>query len=470
MADIYLDTLGYYKPEIDELLATEATRVDNALALKSDTIDNGTSGGPATLDVNGDIQVTQIPFAEVLEAMDVDEDSKVINPKRLHYVIDQTTVAIETVGAFEGVCPLNATGKVAATYLEPTGTVSTYVVVTLDERNAIVGVLEGDRCYVTDDPSDTGGDVNGQYLAEVDDPTLNDWTLLPELNAVSTVNGQTGVVEITSITESAANATNATALAIRVTDNETDVLALQGEASTHTIDIADHEDRLVVNEADLVVLNAHSRYDDTFLTTDVDTILTEGTYYVDTNLPGTGNTTGVLRVQSLASATVLGQKQQRMTELEDGKEYVRTSSSNVFGAWAEDTLSARVTYNHTEMTYDYSNTINYTVVGDTYETVNTMTVDRLAGTYQLNLSMIHSLNALNTSAYFQFRLTDSGGPGPWTEIRREPKDNTDKIPLTYFRPFVHIGGTLTVEIESRKENINDILIVEYNSIVVERKV
>ena len=470
MADIYLDTLAYYKPEIDELLSTEATRVDIALALKSDKIDEGTTGGAATLDNSGEVNSYQLPFSEVLESMDAEEIVTIINPKRLHYVIEQTTVAKDTVGALEGVCPLNATGKVSAAYLEPTGTVATYVRETLDERNAIIGVLEGDRCYVTNDPTDVGGDVNGQYLAEIDAPTLNDWTLLPNLDAVTSVNGQVGIVEITSITESAANKSDITALDIRVTDNETDVLALQGEASTHTIDIADHEDRLVVNEADLVVLNAHSRNDDVFLATDVDTILTEGTYTVDTNLPGTGNTSGILRVASLASSTVLGEKQQRISELQDGKEYIRTAVAGVFGVWAEEALSARVSYNHVEMTYDYSNVAAYTVIEDTYEAVNSLVLDRLAGIYQLNLSMIHTLSAANTSAFFQFRITDSGGAGPWTEIRREPKDNTDKIPLTYIRPFEHIGGTLTIEVEARKENINDILVVEYNSIIVERKV
>ena len=470
MADIYLDTLTYYKPETDELIATEEARTDAALLLKSDKIHEGAASGIATLDVIGKTVVTQIPFAEVGEAMDADEITKIVNPKRLHYVIGQTAVTIDSIGALEGVCPLNASGKVAATYLEPTGTVSIYVRETLDERNVIPGVLEGDRCYVTNDPSDTGGDVNGQYLAQVDDPAFNEWTLLPNLDAVSSVNGQVGVVEITSISESVSNAADITALDIRVTDSEIDIAVLQPISDTQTSDIAAHDTRISTNEADVIRLNTHVMCDSKNLLVNVDDITDVGCYSVSVNLPGTGNTTGTLTIQYISDNAVTGDKQQRLTELQDGKEYTRLDTFNSWGVWVEESLSARITYNQTEMTYDYSNVADYPVVGDVYENVNTLDLSRIAGTYQLSLSMIHTLDSANSSAYFQFRITDSGGPGPWTEIRREPNDNTDKIPLTYFKPFTHAGGTLKVEVEARKENINDTLVVAYTSIVVERKV
>ncbi len=223
MADIYLDTLAYYKTESDTIAATERVRVDSELNSKSDKSDEGSPSGIATLDGSGDINREQMPYADPTESMDVTNVTEAMTPERTHYVIGQTTIPVAQKGVVNGICPLDASGKVDASYLNPAGHIRTEVVTTLAERDALIDINESDSCYVTDDPSDTGGDVNGQYLAEIDNPSVNDWTLLPNNSLVSSVNTQVGVVNITSISESASNKVDISALDLRLTQNESDV-------------------------------------------------------------------------------------------------------------------------------------------------------------------------------------------------------------------------------------------------------
>ncbi len=87
MADIFLDTLSYYKTESDEIATTETTRVNTELDKKSNISNEGSPGGIATLDGSGNITTIEIPFASQTEADDSTEATKIINPEQLHYVL-----------------------------------------------------------------------------------------------------------------------------------------------------------------------------------------------------------------------------------------------------------------------------------------------------------------------------------------------------------------------------------------------
>ena len=118
--------------------------------------------------------------------------------------------------------------------------------------------------------------------------------------------------------------------------------------------------------------------------------------------------------------------------------------------------------------YDYNKVSSITVANDVYEEVNRLTTpSRVAGTYKLTQSMLYTLNTTTRSAYFRFSV-DSGTT--WTEIVREPKDNTDIIPLSYTQTIVHTGGIFEIIIEARKENAADVLTILIMDLIFERKV
>ena len=87
MADIFLDTLTYYKDEIDQQNTIESIRVDTELNKKIDVLDKGVPGGVATLNAAGDVETTQIPFATQTEADDETNDFRVISPLTLKHVL-----------------------------------------------------------------------------------------------------------------------------------------------------------------------------------------------------------------------------------------------------------------------------------------------------------------------------------------------------------------------------------------------
>jgi len=119
-------------------------------------------------------------------------------------------------------------------------------------------------------------------------------------------------------------------------------------------------------------------------------------------------------------------------------------------------------------TYDFTQETDITVADDTYESVAVLlTENRVAGTYKLAQSMIYSLNTNVRSAFFRF---STNGGVTWSEIRREPKDNLDKVPLSYTTTVIHGGGIFDIQIEAKKENATDIMEVYIMDITLERKI
>jgi len=120
------------------------------------------------------------------------------------------------------------------------------------------------------------------------------------------------------------------------------------------------------------------------------------------------------------------------------------------------------------MTYDYMKEEGITVTDDTYEQIGELvTASRVAGTYKVTLSMLHTLDTTVRSAYFRFSLD---GGSIWVEVPREPKDTTDKDPRTLTQTIVHAGGVMDIKVQARKESTGDVLVVNSLNIIFERKI
>jgi hypothetical protein len=237
MSDIELDTLSYTKPEIDDKLTDEREYTDNGLSLKIDKSEIGGDYGLVRL-IASKVPPNNIPFATSQQASDGTSTTTVMSPALVHqemydiayqYIPNSEKGTAQGVASLDfsakipiaqipalgyidasekanpnGVASLDANGKVPQAQIPDTGSVSSYVVDTVADMVALTGINEGDRCLVVDNPSDTSKER--EYVATKDDPVVEaDWSPVPTYNAVSSVNGQTGSVTITSIDESAAN-------------------------------------------------------------------------------------------------------------------------------------------------------------------------------------------------------------------------------------------------------------------------
>ena len=303
MADIELGTIVYYKTEIDDMLDTEATRVNTALDAKADADRIGAPAGMASLDELGKINRLQIPFSTLLESGDSTNNSTVMTPERTLYQIEQKTVPVSKIGAANGVAPLGADSLVPEQYLPPARVYKTYVVDTLVEMYALptlYTVYEGDRAIVT---AEVDTNLNGEYVANVNTPSSGDWKHLPTLSAVSSVNGMTGNVTITSVAESAQNSLDITAL-----NTEVDVLT-----------------ELVDTRHTIVSLGA----------TNIDTVVTIGTYKATTGLPD-GLTESLIEVMADKRTVASGGYMQRLLDNIGGVYATRTTVDNgaTWSAWS----------------------------------------------------------------------------------------------------------------------------------------
>ena len=226
MPDIDLRTLTYSREEVDAFNSAETQRVNTQLDTKIDTAEAGSPSGVSTLDPTGKVSLIELPISTLVESDDDTNSTTLITPERLHYQIDTKTVSNTQIGAANGVTPLGADSLVPVSYLPAIPSHNTFVVTTLQEMYDLpltTTVTEGDRCIVTAEPTDTNGDKNGEYVADVTNPASNEWSKLPNLSSVTSVNGQTGIVNLTSVTESASNAVDIAALDLRVGTNESDI-------------------------------------------------------------------------------------------------------------------------------------------------------------------------------------------------------------------------------------------------------
>lgn len=313
MADIELNTIVYYKTEIDSMMDAEATRVNAELDGKADADRIGAPSGIASLGVDGKLDRIEIPFATLEESGDETSEYTVMSPKRVLYQIDQRTVSASKIGAANGVAPLGADGIVPATHLPPTRVYKTYVVAALAEMYALPTsntIYEGDRAIVT---GEVDTNLNGEYVAGIDTPSSGDWKHLPTLSAVTSVNGMTGNVTVSTTSQGDQNAAdiNALELALDVVDSKVD--------DRHTI----------------ISLGA----------TNIDDVTTVGLFRVTTGLPD-GLTESLLEVMMDKRTVVSGGYRQKLLDNADGIYATRTTIDDgaTWSAWDYDVFDISSAY------------------------------------------------------------------------------------------------------------------------------
>lgn len=102
------------------------------------------------------------------------------------------------------------------------------------------------------------------------------------------------------------------------------------------------------------------------------------------------------------------------------------------------------------LTYDYQHVENVLDIPETYFPIVTATspVARATGVYQYGFGLSWRFDAINVSAYLQYRING----GVWLELVKEPKDTTDVFASTLFTTVeVPAPGILLLEVEVRKE-------------------
>ena len=118
--------------------------------------------------------------------------------------------------------------------------------------------------------------------------------------------------------------------------------------------------------------------------------------------------------------------------------------------------------------FSYSKvSVPVTVTNAVYEPIVSISETKLAGTYQVTQSLLYSLDSASNSVYFRFSV-DNGAT--WTEVNNEPKDTTNKMPLTSSYVLVHAGGTMSIRVEAKKENAADVFVIYTADLMAERKI
>ena len=118
-------------------------------------------------------------------------------------------------------------------------------------------------------------------------------------------------------------------------------------------------------------------------------------------------------------------------------------------------------------TFGFAQDHGVVITSDTYAGLLTMTASNMPkGYYKIELSIIHSYDDTQSNAYLRFRTNG----GVWTELAREPKDQTDNDAASYSYIFEQTAdGTLTVEMEARCEVAGKTLTFAEVNIIAELK-
>lgn len=117
--------------------------------------------------------------------------------------------------------------------------------------------------------------------------------------------------------------------------------------------------------------------------------------------------------------------------------------------------------------YRYSKVTGVTIAAEhpAYTPIDSLSVDLPPGTYELKFTFTWTLNSTTTSGYYRWRTNG----GAWNEIQEEPSDITDSRIVSYFYPYEHGGGTLTVDAEGAKEAGADIMEILYHDLIFDEK-
>ena len=509
MTDIELNTLVYEKPEIDAMMGVEGIRVDTAISLKLDKHEAGAPSGVGTLDPSGKQTRQEIPFSTLIESDDVTNNDTVMSPQRVIYQINKRSVKTADIGVAGGIAPLGSNALVPDIYLPPTRSVKTYVVqLVVDMHNLPLThiVKEGDRCVVT---SDTPVTLNGEYVAKVDTPQSTDWDHLPNLSTITSVNGQTGVVDITTITESAANKVDITAMNAKVISNTDDVNLLNAK----TIDLEKKDASLpaIPGRPDL----NRPRYEinlpmvmknDPIVPTDATEaaasheLATIGTLFSALNVPREkyelkGNNPRMkMSVDAGGISAQMAVHDVETNRLVATMEWLKTTQTFSFVLLDRNTgvvknsldmkqdgtstMHGSLVLTAENRSYDH-NTGSGIVIKDNNPTVPPhpdgwtplakIQGTKAAGLYEIKVSKTFQYNQTGKSAMFRWTLNGDAITPNWEIFPIEVKDKTNRMSESYVFPYTHNGGNMDIQLQAKREGNVGELTIDFANVIVERK-
>jgi len=275
---------------------------------------------------------------------------------------------------------------------------------------AAQSINNSDIGTITDNVAQNTNDIstNSYLLSNVSSDTLTNTNRID--SNVNQINNNITNIQ-TNTNNIATNTGDITGLDTRVTTNETQLATNTNNISTNTGDITALDNRVSTNETNISNLETNT----------------------------TNNTSNI------------------STNTND----IATNTSNI--ATNTDWITKRY--------FDY-NSITTTInnVSNTYENLLTFNtgVALEPGLFIISLNMIYDFNLTTSSVFFRFSLD---GGNTWTEVSKEGKDSSDKIPFSY--SFVYglvVNSTIDVIIQGRKETTYGTLDINNLDLYVERKI
>ncbi len=98
--------------------------------------------------------------------------------------------------------------------------------------------------------------------------------------------------------------------------------------------------------------------------------------------------------------------------------------------------------------YAYNKEKNVLDIGDTYQLISNLSVDRDSGVFELGISFTYVFNRTGHSVYLRFS-TDGGST--WEEFTSAHVNKTDATAGYYAFPHTHDGGTIQIRVEAKKD-------------------
>ena len=109
--------------------------------------------------------------------------------------------------------------------------------------------------------------------------------------------------------------------------------------------------------------------------------------------------------------------------------------------------------------------IEVTAYSPSWQNLITLDTDRVAGMYEVLISMVWNYDTANKSG--KFRWSVDGGT-TWLETSEEPKDKTDLRPFSVLFPVEHSGGARQILLEAAREDDTHTMTMKYISVMYKR--
>ena len=112
--------------------------------------------------------------------------------------------------------------------------------------------------------------------------------------------------------------------------------------------------------------------------------------------------------------------------------------------------------------------IDVTAFAPSWQNIATLDTDRVAGVYEVQISMVWNYDITNKSGKFRWTVDGHEATPTWLETSEEPKDKTDLRPFTISFPVEHTGGVRKIMIEAAREDDTHTMTMKYVAVTYKR--